>query len=142
MNKAEEIIEILRSRKLRLTKTRKAFTELFSRSPIPLSVPDILRELQKLRVAVNKTTVYRELERMQNLGIVESVQFRDRKRYYELASRDHHHHLVCVRCERIEDVDVDESGLLLEERKVIREKDFAIVRHSLEFFGFCRQCQS
>lgn len=141
MNDTEEIFAFWRARGLRLTKTRRAFAELFSRSPAPLSVPDILCELRRMRVAVNKTTVYRELERMQQLGIIEGRQLGDRKQYYELVSRGHHHHLVCLRCERVEDADVDETGLLLEERKVSREKNFAIVRHSLEFFGVCTECQ-
>lgn len=142
MEKTEELFAIWRSKGLRLTKTRKVFAELFSRSSTPLSVPDILCEFRVMRIAVNKTTVYRELERMQSLGILESRQFGDRKRYYELASREHHHHLVCLRCERVEDADVDEKELLAEERKVSREKNFAIVRHSLEFFGVCTRCQS
>lgn len=92
-------------------------------------------------MTVNKTTVYRELERMRSLRIIESRQLHDRRQYYELASRGHHHHLVCLRCERVEDVDVNERELLLEEQKVSREKNFAIVRHSLEFFGVCTECQ-
>lgn len=141
MDNIEEIFAVWRSHGLRLTKTRRAFAELFSRSPIPLSVPDILRELRRMRVTVNKTTVYRELERMQHLGIIEGRQLGDRKQYYELVSRGHHHHLVCLRCERVEDADVDETELLLEEQKVSREKNFTIVRHSLEFFGVCTECQ-
>ena len=142
MENLEEIFLVWKSHGLRLTKTRKAFASLFSRSKIPLSVSDILREFRLMRIAVNKTTVYRELERMQSLGIVESMRLRDRRQYYELASREHHHHLVCVRCERVEDVDVDEKELLAEEQKVSREKDFAIIRHSLEFFGVCMGCQA
>lgn len=141
MNNTEEIFAFWQARGLRLTKTRKAFAELFSRSSIPLSVPDILREFRRMRMTVNKTTVYRELERMRNLRIIEGRQLHDRRQYYELASRGHHHHLVCLRCERVEDVDVNERELLLEEQKVSREKNFAIVRHSLEFFGVCTECQ-
>ena len=142
MKQTEEIFSVLRSCALRLTKTRKALIELFSRHETPLSVPDIVRELKRVQLGVNKTTVYRELERLGKLHIVETVRLGDRKQYYELVSRGHHHHLVCLRCDRVADIDVDETGLLLEERKVSREKNFAIVRHSLEFFGVCTECQS
>lgn len=90
---------------------------------------------------VNKTTVYRELEQMQKLGMVESVQLGDRKQYYELTSRAHHHHLVCLSCERVEEVDVDETVLLKEEGKISQEKKFDLLRHSLEFFGVCLRCR-
>jgi len=141
MEKIQEIFEVWRAQGVRLTKTRTAFAELFSRSVVPLSVPDILYELRGMEKTVNKTTVYRELERMEQLGIIERVQLGGRKHYYELASREHHHHLVCLRCERVEDVDVDEKEVRAEERKVSREKNFSLVRHSLEFFGVCTTCQ-
>lgn len=131
----------MRANGLRLTRARKAFIETLISSRAPLSVPDILEAFGKIGVKADKTTVYRELLRLERLGIVESVQLGDRKRYYELAHRDHHHHLVCVECEMVEDIDVDERELVSQERKASREKGFAILRHSLEFFGLCRNCQ-
>ncbi|OGI14262.1 MAG: hypothetical protein A3E38_03145 [Candidatus Moranbacteria bacterium RIFCSPHIGHO2_12_FULL_54_9] len=142
MKYREEIFAVLRFHKLRLTKTRQAVVELFVRNETPLSVPDILLALHKRQAGVNKTTVYRELERLQAIGVLEPVQLGDRKQYYELASRKHHHHLVCLQCERVEDIDMDEAVLFAEERKWSREKHFIILRHSLEFFGLCRQCQA
>lgn len=142
MEKLQEILDIWQGEGVRLTSTRKVFAEVFSRSLIPLSVADILEEFRTMKKSVNKTTVYRELERMEILGIIHRVQLGQRKHYYELASREHHHHLVCLRCERVEDVDVNEKELRAEERKVSDEKNFSIVRHSLEFFGVCLECQS
>ena len=141
MNTNEDIFSLLRASKLRLTRARKAFIEVLSEASTPLSVPHILEGLKERSIEVNKTTVYRELERFQNLGIVESFQLGDRKQYYELSSREHHHHLVCMSCESVEDIDMDEKLLELGEQKANREKQFTILRHSLEFFGLCRQCQ-
>ena len=132
----------MKASSLRPTKTRKALFELFFRPKTPLSAPDIVRELKRARVAVHKTTVYRELERLEKLGIVETVRLGDRKRYYELAARGHHHHLVCLRCERVTDIDVDERALCEQERMLNRKKQFTILRHSLEFFGFCGVCRT
>lgn len=138
-----QIIAIpLKEHHLRLTKTRKVLAELFLQNETPLSVPGILREFLKRHISVNKTTVYRELERWQSMGIIDKVQLGDRKQHYELAARNHHHHLVCVRCERVEDVDMDETTLCAEEKKMSREKKFSILRHSLEFFGLCKMCNS
>lgn len=141
MENVEKIIGEMRRWRLRLTKTRLVLAEVFCRKHTPLSAPQILAELAKKSVEVNKTTVYRELERLERLGIVRGIRLEDRCRYYELASRAHHHHLVCVQCEKVEDVDVSEKELLHEERRVARQKDFAVFRHSLEFFGLCRTCQ-
>lgn len=140
MKQVEEIFRVLRSYGLRLTTARRAFVMLLVASRTPLSVSEILAALHAEKSSVDKTTVYRELERMQKLGIVESVQLGGRKRYYELASRAHHHHLVCVRCNQVEDVDMNEQVLLSQEQKARREKKFTVLRHSLEFFGLCGKC--
>lgn len=141
MNTQENIFSLLQASKLRLTRARKAFVEVLSVASAPLSVPQILAGLKERSIEVNKTTVYRELERFRALGIVENFQLGDRKQYYELSSRDHHHHLICMSCESVEDIDMDEKLLTVGERKATKEKQFTILRHSLEFFGLCRQCQ-
>lgn len=142
MKYTEEVLDVLESYHLRLTKTRKALVALFFQYETPISVQDILYELQKVQITVNKTTVYRELRRLQEKGIVGVVSLGDRKQYYELASRGHHHHLICLQCERVDDVDMDEKRLFMEEKKVSREKGFTVLRHSLEFFGLCRNCHT
>lgn len=140
MEYTEEILTALKTHQLRFTKTRKALFQIFFGCEAPLSAQDILRELPKSYRAVNKTTVYRELERLQKIGVIGTVQLGGRRRYYELASRSHHHHLICLRCERVEDIDMNERVLLAQEERVKREKQFTILRHSLEFFGLCKMC--
>lgn len=141
MHTQEEILAIWSACGVRLTKTRQALARLFAHTRTPLSVPDILIALCAKGRKVNKTTIYRELERMQRLGIVASTQLGDRKQYYELALRDHHHHLVCMRCEKVEDIEVNEAELVREEQNASKQKQFMVLRHSLEFFGLCQQCQ-
>ena len=142
MEHQEPLFKILRDHKLRLTKTRKAIVNVLSANRMPLPVSELLRAMEKIGVKVNKTTVYRELERLQKLSVISSVQLGDRKQFYELAHREHHHHLVCVKCETVKDVGVDEKKLLFQEHKLSGEKKFMVLRHSLEFFGLCAKCQS
>ena len=140
MKNTEEVFTVLKAYHFRLTKKRKALIALFFQHETPLSAQDILAELKKNQITVNKTTVYRELERLQEVNIVSPVELGDRKRYYELTSRLHHHHLVCLQCERVEDVDMNEEKLFAEEKKVSHEKGFTVLRHSLEFCGLCKKC--
>lgn len=140
MKYTEEILTLLKAHHLRSTQTRKGLIGLFFQNETPFSAQDIMRELYKGTKTVNKTTIYRELERLQEKGVIGTVQLGDRKRYYELASREHHHHLVCLHCNRVEDVGMNESALLAQEQRMKREKEFAVLRHSLEFFGLCKMC--
>ncbi|MDP3957144.1 MAG: Fur family transcriptional regulator [bacterium] len=140
MKQRKEIFTALKTHHLRLTKTRKALIELFFLCETPLSAQDILRELCEARRAVNKTTVYRELERLQKIGIIGTVQLGDRKQYYELVASEHHHHLVCLKCEKVENIVLDEKKLKEEAKRAAAVKNFLTLRHSLEFFGLCKMC--
>ena len=131
----------MRETGLRITSTRKAFLEILFQGQKPLSAKEILTEFRRVNKAVNKTTVYREIESFEKIGIVRSVQLGERSTYYELALSHHHHHLVCLECNQVEDVDINEYSLLKQEQRIITERQFQIMHHALEFFGLCRQCQ-
>jgi Fur family transcriptional regulator, ferric uptake regulator len=67
------------------------------------------------------------------------IQFQEGKLRYELAGKEHHHHLVCENCGKIEDVLSRVIPALEEEIK--NKHKFLVKRHSLEFFGLCEDCQ-
>ena len=138
----ESIFETIKQKGLRLTKTRRAVLEMLVTTHTPLSVPRILADLGTCGILVNKTTVYRELEQLEKIGIVKSLSLQDRKQYFELATRDHHHHFICVECEKVEDILFDESDLSGQETRLAEQKGFSVLRHSLEFFGLCNICHS
>lgn len=126
---------------MRLTRARCEFVALLSTAPKPLSVNQILESLVERGVAVNKTTVYRELERFRKLNLVQVVDFGDKKQYFEWSSEEHHHHFVCLECDLVEDVELDERDLARQERGLVRENGWSVLKHSLEFFGLCARCQ-
>ncbi|MBP7060764.1 MAG: transcriptional repressor [Candidatus Moranbacteria bacterium] len=138
--KKEALFEFLRHKRLRLTKTRHALLDLLLARPTPLSVPHILDELTVRKIQVNKTTIYRELERLEQLGIVKNIILQDRKQYFELASRVHHHHFVCTECQNIMEVEIDEARLLTEAETLGRQLGFRITTHAVEFYGQCVTC--
>lgn len=107
---------------------------------MPLSAAEILAGLARRRMIVNKTTVYRELDLLSGAGVLRELQFGDRKKRYEVAPEGHHHHLVCMECHRVEDIELPRD-LDLQERQIERQKKFKILNHTLEFFGTCRDCQ-
>ena len=137
---AEQLFQFLRSQKLRLTEQRRGLVKVLSASPLPLSVSGIRTGMKKIGVEANKTTIYRELERWDRFGLVEKTQLSEAEVSYEL-KRSHHHHLVCLRCQGVENVVIDERKMKKEEERAQQEKNFFTLRHSLEFFGLCKQCR-
>lgn len=137
----EEIIQILKQSKLRFTKTRLSLLQIFFQNEEPMAVSTLLSVLSDMERKVNKTTVYRELEQLESKGIIRAVHLGNRRTSYELALREHHHHLICLLCECVEDIDMNEEMIAREERIVKEKKGFMITKHALEFYGYCRMCQ-
>ncbi len=87
------------------------------------------------------TTVYRELEFLRQQGILVPVSFADGVQRYESAELEHHHHLICIQCNAIEDVHIEHGELDKAEKVIAKTTGFEVFQHSLEFYGHCRKCQ-
>ena len=133
-------IQNLKNTGYRITKLRKAIFEILNFSKKPLSVPEIIKEIYKRDLSVNKTTVYRELKFLINANLVNEVDFGDGKKRYEIDEGRHHHHAVCVNCGAVEDIEL-KIDLSLDEKKIENETGFKVSQHTIELFGLCQKCQ-
>jgi Fe2+ or Zn2+ uptake regulation protein len=126
---------------VRNTPIRKGLLKILSQNKAPLSAFDILAKLSNQKLDVNKTTVYRQLALLEKQDLIHAVRLSDRSVRYELTEQDnHHHHLVCVKCNNVKDIDFKDR--LDQQEKIIQKNNkFKIFRHSLEFFGLCFNCQ-
>ncbi len=116
---------------------------VFSEVCHPLSSADILERLQRNKVTVDRATVYRQLGRLKESLKLRVVDLGDGVTRYEL-NEDHHHHLVCLRCKKIEAVDLSEkTEALLEhiEQAYKSDRNFTLLTHNLAFFGICGDCK-
>lgn len=87
------------------------------------------------------TTVYRSLESLVGLGLVQAVDFGDGEKRYELVQPgEHHHHLVCQRCKK--SVHLDQCLVEELEEGVRKKYGFEVRSHILEIFGTCKHCLS
>ncbi len=140
MKSANDILKQLREQGSRMTKTRNFIVAVFQNNNLPLAELEIRERLAKQGIKVNKTTVYRELEHLKSKNIIKDVDFGDGKKRYELNGDDHHHHLICTNCKKVEEVHVEDDVSHIEQ-KINQRKNFKIINHSLEFFGLCRNCK-
>jgi Fur family ferric uptake transcriptional regulator len=90
---------------------------------------------------MDKVTLYRALEDFSKSKIVAKINLQDVAVYYEFLHTDHHHHhIVCEKCGKLEDIEHC-SPLVLEKEILKHSKSFSsIASHSLEFFGVCKAC--
>jgi Fur family ferric uptake transcriptional regulator len=120
------------------TPARLAISEFFFNAKLPVDVEQIIQHLRSKKLETNKVTVYRILDFMLKNQIIDRVEFGEGKYRYEL-KKNHHHHLICTNCGKIEDVEANVVEKL--EKEIQEDKKFKVQSHSLEFFGLCFNCQ-
>lgn len=97
-----------------------------------LTAPQLLEKIHTSGKNVNKTTVYRALDKLLAEGSICKQNLQDNELVYEL--RDHHHdHLVCNNCKKIL---VAECQVHLAPQL----QDFQVDHHHLTVFGTCAEC--
>jgi len=117
-----------------MTPGRIRLIELLYESKKPLTASDILTS-----ILVHKTTIYREINVLTSRGYIQEVDFGDGNRRYELSALGHHHHLICMQCKGVTELELTHDFKNVEKR-VLAENKFTIVKHNLEFFGVCADC--
>jgi Fur family peroxide stress response transcriptional regulator len=85
---------------------------------------------------VSLATVYRTLETLEKIGLVKRVCFWGNSARYD-ANTSEHHHLICEKCGRIEDIDFDQRLAIPENLQ-----GFKTDTYSVNIYGLCPECQS
>lgn len=100
-----EAIAELRERGLRLTPQRLMILELLERSSGHVAPEDIYQQVHQRFPMINRSTVYRTLDTLEDLGVVRHGHVEDGAARYHLAHEAHHLHLTCHRCGHALEVD-------------------------------------
>jgi len=126
--------KLLREYGHKVTPARLAVLNIFARSKSPLAAEDVQKKLQ-----LDLVTVYRTLAVFEKSGILIRVNLGKDSAHYELA-RNHHHHIVCTNCDRVEDFRNEKVEKILASIVRRSSKFIKIREHSLELFGLCSNC--
>ncbi len=130
--------EELHRMSLRATPARLGVLEALEHSEMPVDSAAVIEYLRRRRVRADTATVFRILQTFIKKGIVRSVQFQEGKLRYEYADKPKHHHFICDECGDV--FDVTSCNVASTEKVLEKSKGVKVRRHSLEFFGLCRNC--
>jgi Fur family ferric uptake transcriptional regulator len=134
---AEPILALLRGRGGRITTSRRAILEAFLGVGGHVTAEALTARVQAAQPDVHESTVYRFLDELEQLGVVDHVHLGHGAAVYHLAS-DAHHHLVCDGCGAVEEVPAEVFADL--RNRLQADFGFALQPRHFAVTGHCRAC--
>lgn len=139
MNQTERIVQALERAGYQATPNRRLVAQLVAATGGHFTAADVLERGRQERVSIGRATIFRTLDLLTSLHVVERLDLPSGAHAYVACDPDeHHHHLVCSGCGRSEDVADGALAVLVDE--IGRRNGYKIEAHRLELFGTCPAC--
>ena len=124
---------------MRVTNQRALILEIIGQGQGHPDADEIYRRAREKEPRLSLSTVYRTLQKLKNLGLVEEVHIDEKHHHYEAKSSAEHHHLICLGCGIVIEFDRPMSRYI--KRNVPEAKEFTITETELRIAGYCPRCQ-
>ena len=129
-------IDELKSTGLKATLPRLKILEIFQKgAQRHMTAEDVFRVLLEDRSDVGLATVYRVLTQFEQAGILSRSHFESGKSVFELNEGQHHDHLVCLDCGKVEEF--FDAEIEKRQHAVASAKGFTIADHALSLYANC-----
>lgn len=129
-------IDELKSIGLKATLPRLKILEIFQKGGRRhLTAEDIFRVLLEERSDVGLATVYRVLAQFEHADILSRSHFEGGKAVYELNEGQHHDHLVCLDCGKVEEF--YDAEIEKRQQAIAATRGFTIADHALSLYAHC-----
>ncbi len=123
----------------RVTEARRAIASLVDARVGHFTAANLIADARARRQSIGRATIFRSLDLFTDLRVVERLDLPTGDHAYVRCEPEHHHHVVCERCGRSDDV--SDCGLAEVAHAIARRTGYAIESHRLELFGLCPACQ-
>lgn len=125
-----------------MTSLQKAIESILKKSKKPFAAPDLMRALRTSGFTPHKTSLYRNLKKLKEQGVVDEVLLDTLSVYYEYKKK-HHHHALCRICRDVTCVahEVLEKSIAYLEASA-KKKGFISQEHHVVLGGICSACQN
>lgn len=128
----------LKNAGLKATTPRLKVLELFERTSVRhLTAEDVYRMLMNEGMDVGLATVYRVLTQFEQAGLLKRHHFEQDRAVFEINEGQHHDHLVCLQCGRVEEF--FDPEIERRQAEIARERGFAIRDHALHIYADCQR---
>jgi Fur family peroxide stress response transcriptional regulator len=135
----EKMLEALKRHDSRITPQRMAVLRILATSDGHPSVEKIYEQVKRRFPTTSLATVYKTVTLLKELNEVLELGFPEGSNRYDGHNPHPHPHLICTKCKKIIDPDLDSLEGVTQE--LVSETGFQITSHRLDFFGLCPDCQ-
>lgn len=144
MNK-EYVKNLLRNKGLKVTSQRLLVLKIMAEHPGEHLTAEKIYDLVRVSCPeMGLATVYRTVQLLSDLHLIDKVSFDDGIARYELGeegsdTRHHHHHAICLECGKVISF---EDDLLEQLEQTLKDRiGFEVVDHEVKLYGYCRECR-
>jgi Fe2+ or Zn2+ uptake regulation protein len=133
------LLEQFRQNGLRITPQRRVILELLANDDSHPTAEQVYQRVMSVMPDVSRTTVYNTFRELSDLGELTPVHdLSQGGQRYDTNAEDHHH-LYCVRCHTLIDIDRDFEGLSLAPEET---SGYRVLGRQVTFYGICPDCQA
>ncbi len=138
MTASTAVYDALAKNGCRVTSQRKAIVAEFARVRRYVTPQQLHERLAARRPRIGLATVYRTLEVLEHVGAASRSPGPHGENAYVFCPIAHHHHAVCVKCGKVDDVPC--ASIERFARTITSRLHFTLTQHKLELFGLCARC--
>ncbi|GAF66978.1 Fur family transcriptional regulator [Alkalihalobacillus trypoxylicola] len=137
-NRLSDMLQVMSRNGWRVTEQRKTLAKIFTEHDGYLSPKEVYDKMSTHYPSVSLDTIYRNLRMLSEMGVLEHFYFmEDGLKFRESCTDHHHHHLICLNCEKTLHFEFCpmQKGIEL-------PGQYKIMSHRFEVYGICEECQN
>jgi Fur family ferric uptake transcriptional regulator len=144
MEKNSEIIEqlktIVKQKGLKYTKQREIVFETILNCEKHLGAEELYNMIlvKYPEESIGIATVYRALSFLEEANLISSISLENDRKKYETHFKEHHDHLICIKCNKI--IEFVNHNIEREQEKIAQENGFKLLNHTMYLYGICKEC--
>ena len=123
----------------RVTRQRLLVANALAAGRRQLTAEQLYRSLRRQVPGIGRATVFRTLETLVDAGVARRLELDGHVYAYVACLPEHHHHLACTRCGRVEEI--DEAYITPIAQRLALDLGFEIDDARLDFYGRCAACR-
>jgi Fur family ferric uptake transcriptional regulator len=133
--------DIIKERGLKYSKQREVIFTTILNSKEHLNADELNTIISKkypdLKIGI--ATIYRALSFLEEVKLISSIELNSDGKKFETNSKDHHDHIICVKCNKI--IEFVSEQIEQAQESVAKKNGFELLDHTMYLYGICKECQ-